>query len=35
MGLMMPPRAGEAQGGEGGSGATSWVDYGVGAIVRA
>ena len=26
MGLMMPPRAGGAQGGEGGSGATSWVN---------
>ena len=35
MGLMMPPRAGVAQGGEGGSGATSWVDCGVGAIARA
>ena len=35
MGLMMPPRAGGAEGGEGGSGATSWVDCGVGAIARA
>ena len=35
MGLMMPPRAGVAQGGEGGSGATSWVDCGFGAIARA
>ena len=35
MGLMMPPRAGGAQGGEGGSGATSWVDRGVGAIAWA
>ena len=34
MGLMMPPRVGGAQGGEGGNGATSWVVCGVGAIAR-
>ena len=35
MGLMMPPRAGGAQGGEGGRGASSWVVCGVGATAWA
>ena len=35
MGLMMPPRAWGANGGDGGRGASSWVICGVGAIARA
>ena len=35
MGLMMPPRAWGAEDTDGGSGATSWVSCGVGAIARA
>ena len=35
MGLMMPPRVGGAQGGEGGRGASSWVVCGVGATAWA